>query len=84
VCDKILEQTAKAASKAKDQEIAALCQKLEEVQQELEEARQGKVSLREATNHTLQRQPEPENDSENDSPRLCKHPRCCTPTPSPH
>jgi hypothetical protein len=46
VRDKILEQTAKAASEAKDQEIAVLCQKLEEVQWELEEARQGKVSLR--------------------------------------
>jgi hypothetical protein len=46
VHDEILEQTAKAASKAKDQEIVALRQKLEEVQRELEEARQGNVSLR--------------------------------------
>jgi hypothetical protein len=46
VRDEILEQTTKAASEAKDQEIAALCQKLEEVQWELEEARQGKVSLK--------------------------------------
>jgi hypothetical protein len=46
VRDEILEQTTKATSEAKDQEIAVLCQKLEEVQWELKEARQGNVSLR--------------------------------------